>query len=150
MEKAQTTACVMTRPLGKWKLPQPTDVQIDNEWVDIPKISRTIPFGYIVDPDDINILKPIPDELNKLVLAKKYLKQYSYREVANWLSAHTGRSISHVGLMKRVKNERKRKNQSTSLRRWAEYAEAAIAKAETLEKKRLDCKEDREESSASV
>ena len=87
---------------------------------------------------------------NKLKQAKKYLKQYSYREVANWLSAHTGRSISHVGLMKRVKNERRRKSQSTSLRRWAEYAKAAIAKAEALETKRLDCKENNEESNTSV
>ena len=150
MARVLIAACAMTRPLGKWKLPQPTDVQIDNEWVDIPRIARTVPFGYEVDPDDSGILKPIPDQLNKLKQAKKYLKQYSYREVANWLSAHTGRSISHVGLMKRVKNERKRKNQSTSLRRWAEYAEAAIAKAQALEEKRLDCKKDREESSASV
>ena len=135
----------MTRPLGKWKLPQPTDVQIDNEWVDIPRIARTVPFGYEVDPDDSGILKPIPDQLNKLKQAKKYLKQYSYREVANWLSAHTGRSISHVGLMKRVKHERSRKQQATSLRRWAEYAKTAIAKAETIEKKRLDSKKDNEE-----
>jgi len=140
----------MTKPFDKYKLPQPTDVKINNEWVDIPRISRTIPFGYVVDPEDNDVLKPIPDELNKLVLAKKYLKQYSYREVANWLSAHTGRSISHVGLMKRVKNERRRKSQSTSLRRWAEYAKAAIAKAEALETKRLDCKENNEESNTSV
>ena len=135
----------MTKPLGKWKLPQPTDVQVDKEWVDIPRIARTVPFGYEVDPDDSGILKPIPDELNKLQQAKKYLKQYSYREVANWLSAHTGRSISHIGLMKRVKHERKRKRQATSLRRWAEYAKTAIAKAEAIEKKRLDSKKDNEE-----
>jgi hypothetical protein len=140
----------MTKPLGKWKLPQPTDVQINKEWVDIPRIARTIPFGYEVDPDDSGILKPIPDELNKLQQAKKYLKQYSYREVANWLSAHTGRSISHVGLMKRVKHERSRKQQATSLRRWAEYAEAAIAKAEAIETKRLDCENKAEETTASV
>ena len=140
----------MTKPLGKWKLPQPTDVQINKEWVDIPRIARTIPFGYEVDPDDSGILKPIPDELNKLQQAKKYLKQYSYREVANWLSAHTGRSISHVGLMKLVKHERSRKQQATSLRRWADYAEAAIAKAETIETKRLDCESKAEETTASV
>ena len=140
----------MTKPLGKWKLPQPTDVQINKEWVNIPRIARTIPFGYEVDPDDSGILKPIPDELNKLQQAKKYLKQYSYREVANWLSAHTGRSISHVGLMKRVKHERSRKQQATSLRRWAEYAEAAIAKAETIETKRLDCESKAEETTASA
>ena len=140
----------MTKPLGKWKLPQPTDVQVDKEWVDIPRIARTVPFGYEVDPDDSGILKPIPDELNKLQQAKKYLKQYSYREVANWLSAHTGRSISHIGLMKRVKHERKRKRQATSLRRWAEYAEAAIAKAEAIETKRLDCESKTKETTASV
>ena len=67
---------MMTRPLGKWKLPQPTDVKVDNEWVDIPRISRTIPFGYIVDPEDTGILKPVPDELNKLLQARKYLKKY--------------------------------------------------------------------------
>ena len=39
----------MTKPLGRWKLPQPTDIKEDNEWVAIPKISRTIPFGYELD-----------------------------------------------------------------------------------------------------
>lgn len=150
MARVLIAACAMTRPLGKWKLPQPTDVQIDNEWVDIPRIARTVPFGYEVDPDDSGILKPIPDQLNKLKQAKKYLKQYSYREVANWLSAHTGRSISHVGLMKRVKHERSRKQQATSLRRWAEYAQTAIAKAETIEKKRLDSQDKTEEATATV
>tara|TARA_S200000501_G_scaffold319823_1_gene314323 strand:+ start:6555 stop:6971 length:417 start_codon:yes stop_codon:yes gene_type:complete len=128
----------MIKPLGEWKLPQPIDIQVENEWVEIPKVARTIPFGYEIHPDDDGLLKPIPDQLNKLAQAKKHLKQYSYREVANWLSANTGRRISHVGLMKRLKHERKRKQQAANLRRWAEYAKKAIAKAETLEKKRLD------------
>ena len=68
----------MTRSLGKWKLPQPTDVKDENEWVAIPKISRTIPFGYEVDAKDNGILNPIPDQLDKLEIAKRYLKQYSY------------------------------------------------------------------------
>ena len=91
----------MNRSLGRFKLPQPVDVQEENEWLSIPKVARTVPFGYKVNEEDPDILDPIPDELNKLQQAKKYLNQYSYREVANWLSTNTGRSISHVGLMNR-------------------------------------------------
>lgn len=130
----------MTKPLKQWKLPQPTDIKEDNEWIPIPRISRTIPFGYDVDPDDPDVLLPNEHQLDMLEKAQKYLKQYSYREVANWLTRNTGRSISHVGLRKRLDNERRRKNKSGSLRRWADYAKKAIAKAEELEAKRLGAK----------
>ena len=138
----------MTKPLGQWKLPQPTDLQEDNEWVPIPRVARTIPFGYELDPEDDGILLPIDNELDMLVKAKKYLKQYSYREVANWLTRNTGRTISHVGLKKRLDNERRRKNKAGSLRRWADYAKKAIAKAEEIERTRLGAKtqEDYEEA----
>ena len=136
----------MTKPLQKWKLPQPTDIKEDNEWIAIPRISRTIPFGYELDKDDPDILQPVENELDMLEEAKRYLKQYSYREVANWLSRNTGRSISHVGLKKRLDNERRRKNKVGSLRRWADYAKKAIAKAEEIENKRLGAKAHEEES----
>ena len=141
---------MMTKPLKQWKLPQPTDIKEDNEWIPIPRISRTIPFGYDVDPDDPDVLLPNEHQLDMLVKAQKYLKQYSYREVANWLTRNTGRSISHVGLRKRLDNERRRKNKSGSLRRWADYAKKAIAKAEELEAKRLGAKiqSSQEDSSA--
>jgi hypothetical protein len=139
----------MTKPLGQWKLPQPTDLQEDNEWVPIPRVARTVPFGYEIDPDDNGILLPIEHELDMLVKAKKYLKQYSYREVANWLTRNTGRTISHVGLKKRLDNERRRKNKAGSLRRWADYAKKAIAKAEELENNRIGAKEqDNQETNA--
>lgn len=135
---------------GVWKLPQPTDLQEDNEWIEIPRIARTVPFGYELHPDDSEVLVPIPDELDKLQQAKKYLKQYSYREVANWLSRNTGRYISHVGLKKRLDNERRRYNQARSLRRWADYAKKAIAKAEALETKRLNSKNNAEETDSNT
>ena len=125
---------------GRWKLPQPTDLQEDNEWIEIPRIARTVPFGYKLHPEDSEVLVPIPDELDKLQQAKKYIKQYSYREVANWLSKNTGRYISHVGLKKRLDNERTRNNKARSLRKWAEYAKKAIAKAQALEENRLNSK----------
>jgi len=135
----------MTKPLQKWKLPQPTDIKEDNEWLPIPRISRTIPFGYEVDPDDPDVLLPIEHQLDMLEQAKKYLKQYSYREVANWLTRNTGRDISHVGLRKRLDNERQRKNKAASLRRWAKYAEKAIAKAQEIDSKRLGAKANEED-----
>jgi hypothetical protein len=137
----------MTRnsSVGEFKLPQFTDIKENNIWVAIPKVSRTIPFGYEVDPEDEGILLPIADELDKLEMAKNYLKQYSYREVANWLTKHTGRTISHVGLMKRLKNERRRKNKVASLRRWANYAQKALHKAAEIEAKGIGASTEKED-----
>ena len=87
------------RALGKWKLPQPTDLKSDNEWMPIPRIARTIPFGYQADPEDNNMLLPVSVELDLLEKARDYTKQFSYREVANWLTKNSGRTISHVGLL---------------------------------------------------
>tara|TARA_R100000458_G_C8149805_1_gene157869 strand:+ start:66 stop:470 length:405 start_codon:yes stop_codon:yes gene_type:complete len=123
----------MTRSAGKWELPQPTDIKEDEEWIQIPRIARTIPFGYKQNENDSALLDPIEKELTLLEQARKYVNQYSYRQVANWLSKQSGRYISHVGLQKRLKNEKKRKNQARSIRKWAEYAEKAISKAKEIE-----------------
>ena len=130
----------MTRSIGKWKLPQPTDIKEENEWVQIPRIARTVPFGYKLNDDDPDILDPIKTELDLLEKARQHVRQYSYREVANWLSRNSGRYISHVGLRKRLDNERQRKNQAASLRKWADYAKKAIAKAEALKEERTGAK----------
>ena len=130
----------MTRSIGKWKLPQPTDIKEENEWVQIPRIARTVPFGYKFNEEDPDILDPIPTELDLLEKARQHVNQYSYREVANWLSTNSGRYISHVGLRKRLQNERRRKNQAKSLIKWAEYAETAIAKAKSLQEERTGSK----------
>jgi hypothetical protein len=130
----------MTRSIGKWKLPQPTDIKEENEWVQIPRIARTVPFGYKQNEEDPDILDPIPIELDLLEKARQHVNQYSYREVANWLSTNSDRYISHVGLRKRLQNERKRKNQAASLVQWAKYAEKAIAKAKEIEEARTGAK----------
>ena len=131
----------MIKGLGRWELPQPLDIKDETEWTPIPRIARTIPFGYIQDEKDPDLLQPVQNELDKLEMARDYLKQYSFREVANWLSTQTRRYISHVGLRKRVENERQRKNQARSIRKWAEYAEKAIAKAKEIETQRTGAKE---------
>ena len=126
----------MSRRIGLWKLLQPTDIKEENEWVQIPRIARTVPFGYKQSEEDPDILDPIKVELDLLEKARKHVNQYSYREVANWLTSNSGRYISHVGLRKRLQHERQRKNQAASLRKWAEYAETAISRAKAIEEAR--------------
>ena len=132
----------MDRSLGKWKLPQPTDLKDEEqkEWVQIPRIARIIPFGYRINETDKELLDPIPYELEALELARKYVKQYSLRQVANWLTTKTGREISHIGLRKRLLHERQRKNKARTLKRWSEYAEKAIQKAKAIEEGRVGAK----------
>ena len=63
--------------------------------------TSTIPFGYKLDEDNKTLL-PITEELEAYRKAKDYLKSCSYREVATWLTATTGRKISAQGLRKKV------------------------------------------------
>ena len=130
----------MNRSLGKWKLPQPTDLKEDKEWIQIPRIARIVPFGYKVNEEDSNLLDPIPFELEAIEVARQYVKQYSYRQVANWLTTKTGRDISHVGLRKTLINERQRKNKARTLKSWTEWAEKAIQKAKAYEEERTGAK----------
>jgi hypothetical protein len=66
--------------------------------------TSTIPFGYKLD-EDTKTLLPIEKELEAYKKAKTYLQSCSYREVASWLTATTGRKISPQGLRKKVLGE---------------------------------------------
>ena len=132
----------MNRSVGKWKLPQPPDLKDEEqkEWIQIPRIARIVPFGYEVNKEDSKLLDPIPFELEAIEVARQYVKQYSYRQVANWITTKTGRDISHVGLRKRLMNERQRKNKARTLKSWTEWAEKAIQKAKAYEEERTGAK----------
>ena len=86
----------------------------------LKKLGRVIPFGY-KESEEQGYLEQIPEEIAALEEAKNYLKTCSYREVAEWLHRKTGRYISHVGLRKRIKNNRtpeakeETKDQSTEI-----------------------------------
>ena len=71
----------------------------------LKKLGRVIPFGY-KESAEHGFLEQIPEEIAALEEAKNYLKTCSYREVAEWLHRKTGRYISHLGLRKRIKNNR--------------------------------------------
>jgi len=68
--------------------------------------TSTIPYGYKLDDNNKKTLLPVPEELAAYRKAKDYLQSCSYREVATWLSATTGRSISAQGLRKKVLGEK--------------------------------------------
>jgi len=122
------------RDLGYWELPKPKKGQ-ERVWHPVVRVTmRQVPYGYIQCEDNPQLLLPVPDELEALELAKKHLKQYSYREVAAWLTTQTGRSITAMGLKKRVDIERRRKKAATIKRQLAKRLEKALAEIERLEK----------------
>ena len=134
--------------VGYFKMPDPVGLKDDNEWLTIPRISRTIPFGYKVHKEDEDILVPIVEELEALELAKDYLKEYSYREVAGWLSDRTGREISHIGLRKRIQKEKQRKSKATTYKTWLKNYQKALEKLEEIESKRIGAKKETERTGA--
>ena len=105
-------------------------------WRPIPRLSRQLPFGYEQDEDDPDLLNPIEEQLEALEQAKEYLKSCSFREVARWLSATTGRKISFQGLHKIVRSEKKRKDVAKLLHYYTTKAKEA-AKKEALIRSRL-------------
>ena len=117
--------------LGYWALPLP-DVE-GKQWKRIPKIARLVPFGYEVDPEDENFLLPVEQELDALELAKKHLRQYSYRQVANWLTQQTGRYISYRGLKKRIDIEKNRRKVASVKRELARRLEKTLKEVSKLE-----------------
>jgi len=116
------------------RIPKPTVENGDYVWMPLVRVGRWVPWGYEQDPQDPDILIPVPEQLELLELAKKHLKQYSLRDVAIWLSEQSGRPISHVGLMKRIKVEYKRRQEAANQRYLAKRLEEAILKAEEIEK----------------
>jgi len=129
------------RTTKNWKLPVPEETEDGFDWQPVVRVGRVIPFGYKQDPEDKDVLLPIVEELNLLEKAKKYLRQYSYRDVANWLSEQSGRYISYVGLRHRVKLEEKRKREASKKRYLAERYKEKKKKAEKLEATRFGARD---------
>ena len=118
---------------GFWELPKPNKGE-ERIWHTIARVNmRTVPFGYMIDPENDRLLQPIEHELEALELAKQHLKQYSYRDVARWLEKQTGRAISHMGLKKRVEIDQRRKKTAAIKRRLAQQLEETLAEIEKLE-----------------
>src|SRR6202000_3111711 len=57
-----------------------------------------LPWGYRPYEFDRQLIEPIPEQLDALKLALEYTNVSSFVEVAKWLTAVTGRPISHASL----------------------------------------------------
>lgn len=117
-----------------WRIPLRGE---KGEWYPIVRVGRHVPFGYKQDEENELLLIPIPEELELLEKAKLFLKEYSLRQVAQWLSNESGRYISHVGLDKRVRMEEKRRRASSNYRAYARKYEEAARLSEKIEKDRI-------------
>lgn len=122
------------RYLGSWILPQPVEKE---RYVPIPKWRHTlsVPFGYKEEEGDDDWFHPVKKELDALELAKKYVKKYTYTEVANWLTTQTGRSITGAGLKQRINSEIGRNKRAGFYRSLAERYKKALEKAQEYEKR---------------
>lgn len=123
---------------GKWILPQPRSMNADAEFTQIPRLTLNVglPFGYKENAEDPLVLDPIPLELEALEKAKGYIKRYSSRHVAAWLTKVTGRYISGVGLLKRIRSEQNNSNTASSLWSWAARYKKAIESAEKFQNRK--------------
>ena len=116
-----------------WKLPKPVEVDGKYEWRPVVRVGTHVPFGYKQDPNDEDILLPIPSELELYEQAKQHLKKYSYRDVANWLTTQSGRDISYVALNERVNRESRFKRDLANQRYYAQRYKEASSKAQKIE-----------------
>lgn len=99
-------------------------------WVPLPRISKIVPYGYKVSDEDPRMLEPVIFELEALEMVKKHRKAgYSWRKLARWISATTGRTISDVGLQKRIENDTRHRRKASTLANWAKRAKEALEAA---------------------
>ena len=116
-----------------WRLPKPDIINGKKTWYPVVRVGRKIPFGYEQDPNDEDILLPIPEQLELYEDAKKHLKKYSYRDVANWLTTQSGRDIRYVAMNERVNRESRLKKDLANQRYYAQRYKEASDKAKKIE-----------------
>ena len=125
----------MSRVNKSWRLPKPTILNKKKVWFPVVRIGYSVPFGYYEDPEDKDILIPIPEELELYELAKKHLKNYTYKDVAAWLTTRSGRKIGPSALHERINRERKNKRDLTNANYYAEKYKEACNKARKIEER---------------
>lgn len=128
----------MTHTNSRRRIPTPDYEGEGAVFYPIAKVGSWEPFGYTQDPDDPHLLQPVSKELLLLEQAKTHMSNgFSLRDVARWLSAESGRSISHQGLKTRASQDQKRDKDSVSSRHIAKQLVEAFKKAKRIEALRL-------------
>ena len=77
---------------------------MSEETVTRKRKGRVIPLGYKVSQEDEKLLVQIPEHMEMIDKAKSFIdNNCSYKETAEWLSHHTGRKITGMGLREVLK-----------------------------------------------
>ncbi len=72
----------------------------------LPRNRGSVIWGYGLDPSDPSYIVAIPEQLEFLRQGLDFLRQgHSYRKVARWLHAQTGRPLDHTALRERLHRE---------------------------------------------
>jgi hypothetical protein len=109
------------------------------------KQGLTIPWGYKQNKDDRQLLDPIDEQLDVYEEGKKLVRKgCTLRDVANWMTATTGRKISHVGLQKKMQDEISKKKSQGAKLAWARRR----ARIEEAERKLNDDQQERTETTS--
>ena len=136
----------MTNNNRKRRIPAPDYDGEEFTFYPIAKVGMWEPFGYRQDEEDPHLLQPVAKELILLEQAKQHLAQgFSLRDVANWLTAESGRKISHQGLKDRAAQDQKRDKDLASSRYLAKQFLEAYVKARKIENMRLGKRDSDEE-----
>lgn len=122
-----------------WGLPKPKKIEGKYQWMTIVSPrgfgARSDPWGYDRSEEDPDLLIPDEKALELLEEAKKLLKKYERKEVAEWLSVKSGRKITPQGLADRIRLEQNYRRRASQQRHYQRVAEEAAKKAEALERK---------------
>ena len=116
-----------------WRLPRPSILNKKKVWYPVVRVGYSIPFGYYQDPDDADILIPIPEELELYEQAKKHLKNYTYKDVAAWLTTRSGRKIGPSALHERIAREKQNARDFANATYYAKRYKEASDKAKKIE-----------------
>ena len=70
------------------------------------RVARLNPFGYEVSEENDKLLIEVPEEMDLQTKAKKFIEKHcSYRETAEWVSHHSGKKITGMGLREVLKRK---------------------------------------------
>ena len=76
----------------------------EQEFITRERKGRVVPLGYKVSEEDDRVLIQIPEHMELIEKAKSFIENNcTYKETAEWLSHHTGRKITGMGLREVLK-----------------------------------------------
>jgi len=82
----------------------PLKIMDEDKPITRKRVGRVVPIGYKVSEEDDRVLIQIPEHMELIEKAKGFIENNcTYKETAEWLSHHTGRKLTGMGLREVLK-----------------------------------------------